>query len=54
MERGREKVFQTGKVLASAAVGRRPKVLASKFYFERRTINDKAGTYLSLQFNEES
>lgn len=48
MENGRERVFQTGKVLASAAVGRWPKVLPSKFYFERRTINDKTGTYLSL------
>ena len=54
MEKGRERVFQTGKVLASAAVGRWPKVLASKIYFERRTINDKTSTYLSLQFNEES
>ena len=40
MEKGRERVFQTGRVLASAAVGLWPKVLTSKFYFERRTIND--------------
>lgn len=40
--------------MASTVVGRWPKELSSKFYFERRTINGKAGTYLSLQSNEES
>lgn len=40
--------------MASTVVGRWPKVLSSKFYFERRTINGKSGTYLSLQSNEES
>lgn len=52
--KGRERVFQTGKVWQVQLQADGQRNCSQNFIFERRTINGKAGTYLSLQSNEES